>query len=60
MDEFGTIPITIWNKQIETVEERFYEIKNIRLQKFKREKYTSTVTNTVFNKLNENLPHISQ
>ena len=60
MDEFGTIPITIWNKQIETVEEGFYEIKNIRLQKFKREKYTSTVTNTVFNKLNENLPHISQ
>ena len=24
--EFGTMPITIWNKQIETVEEDFYEM----------------------------------
>ena len=60
VDEFGTMPITIWNKQIETVEEGFYEIKNIRLQQFKGEKYISTVTGTVFNKLNENLPRISQ
>ena len=27
--EFGTMPITIWNKQIETVEEGFYEMNNI-------------------------------
>ena len=27
--EFGTMPITIWNKQIQTVEEGFYEMKNI-------------------------------
>ena len=60
VDEFGTMPITIWNKQIETVEEGFYEIKKIRLQQFKGEKYISTVTGTVFNELNENLPRISQ
>lgn len=29
LHEFGTMPITIWNKQIETVEEGFYEMKNI-------------------------------
>ena len=27
--EFGTMLITIWNKQIEKVEEGFYEMKNI-------------------------------
>ena len=27
--ELGTMPMTIWNKQIETVEEGFYEMKNI-------------------------------
>ena len=31
VDEFGSITITIWNKQIETGEEGLYEIKNIRL-----------------------------
>ena len=31
VDEFGSIPIMIWNKQIETEEEGLYEIKNIRL-----------------------------
>ena len=48
VNEFGTMSITIWNKQIETVEESFYEIKNIRLRQFKGEKYISAVTNTVF------------
>ena len=31
VDECGSIPIMIWNKQIETEEEGLYEIKNIRL-----------------------------
>lgn len=31
VDEFGSIPIMIWNKQIETEEEGLYEIKNVRL-----------------------------
>ena len=60
VDEFGTMPITIWNKQIESVQEGFYEIKNIRFRQFKGEKYMSAVTDTVFTNLNENLPHISQ
>ena len=58
MNEFGTIPMTLWNKQIQTLQESFYEIKNIRVRKFKGEKYISALTNTVFNKLNENLPHL--
>ena len=60
VDEFGSITITIWNKQIETGEEGLYEIKNIRLWQFKGEKYISAVTDTAFNKLTENLPLIAQ
>ena len=60
VDEFGSIPITIWNNQIETEEEGLYEIKNTRLWQFKGEKYISAVTDTAFNKLTENLPLIPQ
>ena len=58
--KFGTMPITIYNKQIEIVEEGFYEIKNVCLWQFKGEKYISAVTDTMFNKLTEKLLHISQ
>ena len=60
VDEFGNIPITIWNEQINNAEEGFYEIHNIRLRQFKGEKYLSSATDTVFNKLNDNLPVISE
>ena len=60
VDEFGNIPITIWNEQIDNTEEGFYEIQNIRLRQFKGEKYLSSATDTVFNKLTENLPVISE
>ena len=60
MDEFGNIPITIWNEQIDNTEEGFYEIQNIRLRQFKGEKYLFSATDTVFNKLTENLPVISE
>ena len=60
VDEFGNIPITIWNKHIESKQEGFYEIQNIRLHQFKGEKYLSSAIDTVFNKLTENLPHISE
>lgn len=60
MDEFGNIPITIWNEQIESTEEGFYEIHNICLRQFKRIKYLSSAIDTVFNKLTENLPDISE
>ena len=43
VDEFGSIPIMIRNKQIETEEEGLYEIENIRLWQFKGEKYISAV-----------------
>ena len=33
--EFGNIPITLWNGQIESIEEGFYEIHNIHLRQFK-------------------------
>ena len=60
MDEFGNIPITIWNEQIKSTEEGFYEIHNIRLRQFKGVTYLSSTTDTVFNKLTENLPNISE
>ena len=60
MDEFGSIPITLWNEQIESTEEGFYEIYNIRLRQFKGVKYLSSARDTVFNKLTENLPEISE
>ena len=60
MDEFGNIPITIWNEQIESTEEGFYEIHNIHLRQFKGVKYLSSAIDTVFNKLTENLPDISE
>ena len=60
VDECGSIPIMIWNKQIETEEEGLYEIKNIRLWQFKGEKYISAVTDTPFNKFAENLSLIPQ
>ena len=60
VDEFGSIPIMIWNKQIETEEEGLYEIKNIRLWQFRGEKYISAVTDTPFNKFAENLSLIPQ
>lgn len=60
VDEFGNIPITIWNEQIESTEEGFYEIHNIRLRQFKGVKYLSSAIDTVFNKLTENLPDISE
>ena len=60
VDEFGSIPITLWNEQIESTEEGFYEIYNIRLRQFKGVKYLSSARDTVFNKLTENLPEISE
>ena len=60
LDEFGNIPITLWNEQIESTEEGFYEIHNIRLRQFKGAKHLSSVRDTVFNKLTENLPEISE
>ena len=54
------IPITLWNEQIESTEEGFYEIHNIRLRQFKGVKYLSSARDTVFNKLTENLPEISE
>ena len=60
MDEFGNIPITIWNEQIKSTEEGFYEIHNICLRQFKGLKYLSSTTDAVFNKLTENLPNISE
>lgn len=60
VDEFGSIPITLWNEQIESTEEGFYEIHNIRLRQFKGVKYLSSARDTVFNKLTENLPEISE
>ena len=60
VDEFGNIPITIWNEQIESTEEGFYEIHNIRLRQFKGQKYLSSAIDTVFGKLTENLPNISE
>ena len=38
VNEYGNIPITIWNKHIESTQEGFYEIQNIRLQEFKGKK----------------------
>ena len=38
----------------------FYEIHNIRLRQFKGVKYLSPARDTVFNKLTENLPEISE
>ena len=60
VDEFGNISITLWNEQIESIEEGFYEIHNIRLRQFKGVKYLSSARDTVFNKLTENLPEISE
>ena len=60
VDEVGNIPITIWNEHIESTQEGFYEIQNIRLRQFKGEKYLSSAIDTVFKKLTENLPHISE
>ena len=60
VDEFGNIPTTLWNEQIESTEEGFYEIHNIRLRQFKGVKYLSSARDTVFNKLTENLPEISE
>ena len=60
VNEFGNIPITLWNEQIESTEEGFYEIHNIRLRQFKGAKHLSSVRDTVFNKLTENLPEISE
>ena len=60
VDEFGNIPITIWNKDIESTQEGFYEIQNIHLQQFEGKKYLSSAIDTVFRKLTENLPHISE
>ena len=54
------IPITLWNEQIESTEEGFYEIHNIRLRQFKGAKHLSSARDTVFNKLTENLPEISE
>ena len=60
VDEFGNIPIALWNEQIESTEEGFYEIHNIRLRQFKGVKYLSSARDTVFNKLTEKLPEISE
>ena len=60
VDEVGNIPIAIWNEHIESTQEGFYEIQNIRLRQFKGEKYLSSAIDTVFKKLTENLPHISE
>ena len=60
VDEFGNIPTTLWNEQIESTEEGFYEIHNIPLRQFKGVKYLSSARDTVFNKLTENLPEISK
>lgn len=60
VDEFGNIPITIWNNQIESTEGGFYEIHNICLWQFKGKKYLSSAIDTVFKKLTENLPDISE
>ena len=60
VDEFGNIPITIWNEQIDNTEEGLYEIHNICLRQFKGEKSLSSATDTVFNKLTEILPIISE
>ena len=51
---------TLWNEQIESTEEGFYEIHNIPLRQFKGVKYLSSARDTVFNKLTENLPEISE
>lgn len=51
---------TLWNEQIESTEEGFYEIHNFRLRQFKGVKYLSSARDTVFNKLTENLPEISE
>ncbi|XP_020904010.1 uncharacterized protein LOC110242371 [Exaiptasia diaphana] len=59
LDKSGKIRITLWNEQIQRVEEGFYSIENIRLRQFKGEKYLSGDKETLFTKLTENVPQIT-
>ena len=61
IDHSRTIPITLWNEQIQKVSEGFYQIENIRLRQFKRQNYLSGEKEvTVFKKLSKDYPKISE
>ena len=60
VDEVGNIPITIWNKDIQSTKEGIYKIQNVRLRQFKCKKYLFSAIDIVFKKLTENVPHISE
>jgi len=47
VDDFGTIPITLWNEQIAVVKSgEYYEFQNIRLRKYSGNLYLSSTTST--------------
>lgn len=57
VDQVGSIPVTIWNEQIELVENKqYYQIENIRLRQYFGQKYLSSTTDTAFKKITENQP----
>ncbi|KAK3746098.1 hypothetical protein QZH41_004623 [Actinostola sp. cb2023] len=47
VDDFGTIPITLWNEQIAVVKSgEYYEFQNICLRKYSENLYLSSTTST--------------
>lgn len=58
IDQHGTIRITVWNEQTDSVQEGFYQVQNARLRQYCGEKYLSSSTDTTFNKIDD-LPQIS-
>ena len=47
VDDYGSIPVTLWNKQINTARDgQHYEIQNIRVRQYNGQKYLSSTTET--------------
>ena len=61
VDESGTMPITIWNKHIEKVEDkRYYQIENVRLRQYLGQKYLSVSLQTTFTEISSShFPNLS-
>lgn len=61
LDDTGRVEITLWNEQVQCIQEGFYQVEGIRLRQYRGIKFLSCekdVTN--FKEITENLPNISQ
>ena len=56
VDEFGNVPITLWNDQAISISPGYYDIEKIRIRQFMGIKYISSSPDTTFTKISDDPP----